>query len=71
MQKRLFSILCCLSFSGLAISQTMNKCATMPVYDAHSQNTSAKTNFLNVDLAAKNWLANPLNKAKFQYKTNS
>jgi hypothetical protein len=71
MQKRLFSILCCLSISGLAISQTMNKCATMPVYDAHTQNTSAKTNFLNVDLAAKNWLANPLNKAKFQNKTNA
>lgn len=63
MKKHLLTI--GLSFLALSMSfaQNTNKCATMPVYNEHMQNPVAKTNFINTDLAAQNWLANPANKA--------
>lgn len=62
-----------LSFIALSMSfaQNPNKCATMPVYNEHMQNPVSKTNFVNADLAAKNWLANPVNKANALKKQNS
>jgi len=71
MKKQLLTF--CLSFItvGLSIAQTTNKCATMPVYETHKQNQIANTNFMAADLAAKNWLANPANKASISKKTNT
>jgi hypothetical protein len=35
------------------------------------QNPVAKANFVNAEIAAKNWLANPVNKTNRKQKTNS
>ena len=59
-----------LVFNGMS-SQTADKCATMPVYQAHLQNPIASANFKAADVAAQNWLANPINKLKASQKTNS
>ena len=71
MKKQLLTLSLALFTLGLSLAQTNNKCATMPIYEAHSQNPVAKANFINADIAAKNWLANPLNKIKATQKTNS
>ncbi len=71
MKKQLLTLGLGLFTFGLSVAQTNNKCATMPVYEAHSQNPIAKANFINAEIAAKNWLANPLNKIKASQKTNS
>ena len=62
-----------LSFIALSMSfaQNPNKCATMPVYTEHMQNPISRANFINTDLAAKNWLANPVNKVNALKKQNS
>lgn len=71
MKKHLLTI--GLSFLALSMSfaQNTNKCATMPVYNEHMQNPVAKTNFINADLAAQNWLANPANKANVLKKQSA
>lgn len=71
MKKHLLTI--GLSFLALSMSfaQNTNKCATMPVYNEHMQNPIAKTNFINADLAAQNWLANPANKANVLKKQSA
>lgn len=71
MKKHLLTI--ALSFIALSMSfaQNPNKCATMPVYNEHMQNPVSRANFVNADLAAKNWLANPANKADALKKQNS
>jgi hypothetical protein len=71
MKKQLLTLGLGLFTLGLSVAQTNNKCATMPVYEAHSQNPVAKANFVNAEIAAKNWLANPVNKTKASQKTNS
>jgi hypothetical protein len=35
------------------------------------QNPAARANFINAEVAAKNWLANPINKTIAQKKQNS
>ena len=71
MKKKL--LIFCLSILGLSasIAQNPNKCATMPVYSEHMKDAVAKTNFINTEIAAKNWLANPSNKILAQKKQNS
>lgn len=71
MKKQLLTF--CLSVLALSSSfaQNPNKCATMPVYNAHMQNPAARANFINAEVAAKNWLANPINKTIAQKKQNS
>ena len=71
MKKHLLTI--GLSFLALSMSfaQNTNKCATMPVYNEHMQNPVSKTNFINADLAAQNWLANPANKANVLKKQSA
>lgn len=71
MKKQLLTFGLSLFTSAFCLAQTNNKCATMPVYEAHSQNAVAKTNFINAELAAKNWLTNPANKTIALQKTNS
>lgn len=69
--KKLLSLL---SFGILAapfaMAQSTNKCAAMDVYYEHQKNATARANFINADIAASTWLANPANKAKAQ-KQNS
>ena len=43
----------------------------MPVYQQHMQNPVAKANFINTENAARQWLANPANKANALKKQNS
>ena len=71
MKKKLLTF--CLSILGLSasIAQNSNKCATMPVYSEHMKNAVNKANFINAEIAAKNWLANPINKIVAQKKQNS
>ena len=71
MKKQLLTLGLSIFTFGLSVAQNTNKCATMPVYEAHSQNPLAKANFINTDIAAKNWLASPINKIKASQKTNS
>ena len=49
MKKQLLTLGLGLFTFGLSVAQTNNKCATMPVYEAHSQNPVAKANFVNAD----------------------
>lgn len=71
MKKQLLALGLGLFSIGLSLAQTTSKCATMPVYEAHSQNPVTRANFINADNAAKNWLANPTNKILATQKTNS
>jgi len=52
---------CALTFIN-GFSQNSNKCATMPVYNEHLKDPNLKANFVNAEIAAKNWLSNPINK---------
>lgn len=56
---------------GLAVAQTSNKCATMDVFYQHQQNSTLKTNYAQTEQLAKNWLANPVNKATISKKQAS
>lgn len=71
MKKQLLTLGLSLFTVGICIAQTTNKCATMPVYEAHALNPVAKANFVNAEIAAKNWLANPANNINALQKTNS
>lgn len=69
MKKQLLTF--CLSIIVLSnnFAQNQNKCATMPVYTEHMKNQLTKANFINAEVIAKNWLANPINKSNAQKKT--
>jgi hypothetical protein len=71
MKKHLLFITSGLFVLGGIFAQTADKCATMPVYQARLQNSNASANFKAADVAAQNWLANPINKRKSSQKTNS
>ena len=71
MKKQLLFIGLFLFTLHLGFAQTAGKCATMPVYNSHLQNPIARANFTSADFAAKNWLANPINKIKALQKNNS
>ena len=71
MNKLLLTLGLSLFTLGTSLAQTADKCATMPVYNAHCQNPVAKANFISADIAAKNWLANPANKLIAAQKQNS
>ncbi|MES2763908.1 MAG: M43 family zinc metalloprotease [Bacteroidota bacterium] len=71
MKKQLLSIGLGLFTLGTSFSQTADKCAAMPAYNIRLQDPVAKANFINADNAAKNWLANPVNKTTAAQKQNS
>ena len=71
MKKQLLTISLSVLALGFSFAQNTNKCATMPVYYEHMQNPVAKTNFMNAETAAKNWLANPANKLTAHQKQAS
>ena len=71
MKKQLLTLSLSFITISLSFAQSVNKCATMPVYNAHQQNPIAKANFINADIAAKNWLDNPINKQNAVKKTNT
>jgi hypothetical protein len=71
MKKQLLTF--CIGIFALSssLAQNPNKCATMPVYNEHIKNPIYKANFINAEIAAKNWLTNPINKNNAQKKQNS
>ena len=71
MKKHLLTIGLSFLFLSLSFAQNPNKCATMDVYEEHMQNPVLKTNFVNADIAAKNWLSNPINKTNAFKKQNT
>ncbi|MCF8424563.1 MAG: T9SS type A sorting domain-containing protein [Bacteroidia bacterium] len=71
MKKHLLFITSGLFVLGGMFAQTADKCATMPVYQARLQNPISSANFKAADVAAQNWLSNPINKRKASQKTNS
>jgi hypothetical protein len=58
-------------FATFFANAQTDKCATMPVHNALIQNSQYKTNFLQIEEAAKQWLLNPANKKALTAKTNS
>lgn len=65
--KKLLSLLSfAILAAPIAMAQSTNKCAAMDVYYEHQKNAAARANFINADIAANAWLANPANKAKAQ-----
>lgn len=71
MKKQLLTLGLSILALGFSFAQNADKCATMPVYNEHMQNPVAKTQFINAELAARNWLANPINRANAFKKQNS
>ncbi|MCC6181404.1 MAG: T9SS type A sorting domain-containing protein [Bacteroidia bacterium] len=52
-------------------AQNIDKCATMPAYHLQLQNAQSKSMLVQADLLAKNWLANPINKANALKQQNT
>jgi hypothetical protein len=71
MNKLLLTISLSIFAFTFSIAQTTDKCATMGVLKQHLLNPIQKANFIKAEQAAKNWLANPLNKRNALNKTNS
>ncbi len=71
MKKQLLILALSLLGVSAGIAQSPDKCATMPVYYSHMQNQASKIKFSNAETAARNWLANPVNKANAVKKQNS
>lgn len=71
MKKRLSLLLLGLLSLQSAISQSTDKCATMPAYKAYSQNQAQKNRYIQAEQLAKTWLSNPANAAAAQKKLNN
>lgn len=63
MNKKLLLSISLILWSCFSIAQYSEKCATPHVYSEHIKNQQVKQNYLAAEIAAKNWLNNPINKS--------